>query len=100
MLADVEERHQQLLHIERMLVEVRDLFVQMSILIDSQQELVDRIEFQAQSATEYVGAGAVDLNSARDKKKKSFRVRSYEQQKNCFNLFHCRLKFTFLLLLS
>ncbi|XP_063922036.1 syntaxin-1A-like isoform X2 [Zophobas morio] len=76
-LADVEERHQQLLHIERMLVEVRDLFVQMSILIDSQQELVDRIEFQAQSATEYVGAGAVDLNSARDKKKKSFRTKIY-----------------------
>jgi t-SNARE complex subunit (syntaxin) len=35
-LASVEERHQQLLQIERMLTEVRDLFVQMSIIIDSQ----------------------------------------------------------------
>lgn len=35
-LADIEERHQQLLKIERMLVEVRDLFLQMAILVDAQ----------------------------------------------------------------
>ncbi|XP_044259973.1 syntaxin-1A-like isoform X1 [Tribolium madens] len=67
-LADVEERHQKLLQIERMLTEVRDLFIQMSILIDSQQELVDRIEYQAQSATDYIGA--VDLAAVRRSKRK------------------------------
>lgn len=35
-LADIEERHQQLLKIERMLEEVRDLFLQMAILVDAQ----------------------------------------------------------------
>lgn len=35
-LADIEERHQQLLKIERMLVEVRDMFLQIGILVDAQ----------------------------------------------------------------
>jgi t-SNARE complex subunit (syntaxin) len=69
----VEERHQQLLQIERMLTEVRDLFVQMSIIIDSQQELVDRIEYQAQSATNYIGA--VDLGAVRRSKRKYLKVK-------------------------
>jgi syntaxin 1B/2/3 len=72
-LASVEERHQQLLQIERMLTEVRDLFVQMSIIIDSQQELVDRIEYQAQSATNYIGA--VDLGAVRRSKRKYLKVK-------------------------
>jgi t-SNARE complex subunit (syntaxin) len=72
-LASVEERHQQLLQIERMLTEVRDLFVQMSIIIDSQQELVDRIEYQAQSATNYIGA--VDLGAVRRSKRKYLKTK-------------------------
>ncbi|XP_008197745.1 syntaxin-1A isoform X2 [Tribolium castaneum] len=67
-LADVEERHQTLLQIERLLIEVRDLFVEMSILIDSQQELIDRIDYQAQSATDHIGA--VDLAAVRRSKRK------------------------------
>uniref|UniRef100_A0A6P7H6F1 Syntaxin-1A-like n=1 Tax=Diabrotica virgifera virgifera TaxID=50390 RepID=A0A6P7H6F1_DIAVI len=35
-LADIEERHQQLLKIESMLLEVRDLFLQMAILVEAQ----------------------------------------------------------------
>ncbi|CAG9830845.1 unnamed protein product [Diabrotica balteata] len=53
-LADIEERHQQLLKIESMLLEVRDLFLQMAILVEAQQDLVDRVEYQAHLAQEYV----------------------------------------------
>ncbi|XP_049824015.1 syntaxin-1A isoform X2 [Aethina tumida] len=37
MLQDIEERHEHLLKIERTLVEVRDMFIQISILVDSQK---------------------------------------------------------------
>ncbi|RZC40811.1 syntaxin-1A-like, partial [Asbolus verrucosus] len=74
-LASVEERHQQLLQIERMLTEVRDMFVQMAILVDSQQELIDRIEYQTQTATDYIGA--VDLGAVRRSKKKYLKRKIY-----------------------
>ncbi|XP_072380337.1 syntaxin-1A-like isoform X2 [Diabrotica undecimpunctata] len=39
-LADIEERHQQLLKIESMLLEVRDLFLQMAILVEAQCKII------------------------------------------------------------
>ncbi|KAJ8917574.1 hypothetical protein NQ315_000057 [Exocentrus adspersus] len=76
-LADIEERHQQLLKIERMLVEVRDLFLQMAILVDAQQDLIDRVEYQAQAAQNYVGRVPKVLNSAKKKKMKSLKCKIY-----------------------
>ncbi|XP_060529315.1 syntaxin-1A-like [Cylas formicarius] len=67
-LQDLEERHQQLLKIERMLVDVRDLFIQMSILVDHQQGLVDRIEYQAQAAQDFVQQGRKEMAQAEKKK--------------------------------
>ncbi|XP_050502050.1 syntaxin-1A-like [Diabrotica virgifera virgifera] len=63
-LADIEERHQQLLKIESMLLEVRDLFLQMAILVEAQQDLVDRVEYQAHLAKEYVGKTPKILQNA------------------------------------
>ncbi|KAJ8933367.1 hypothetical protein NQ314_014082 [Rhamnusium bicolor] len=76
-LADIEERHQQLLKIERMLVEVRDLFLQMAILVDAQQDLVDRVEYQAQAAQNYVGRVPKVLQSAGKKKMKNLKCKIY-----------------------
>lgn len=69
-LQDIEERHQQLLKIERMLEEVRDMFLQMAILIDNQQELIDRVEYQAELAQNFVGRGREDLKKGEKKRKK------------------------------
>lgn len=68
MLADIEDRHVQLLKIEQMLTDVRDLFVEMAILVENQQELLNRVEYQAQQAQEYVGK--VDMGKIRKLKKK------------------------------
>ncbi|KAJ8950421.1 hypothetical protein NQ318_003697 [Aromia moschata] len=73
-LADLEDRHQQLLKIERMLVEVRDLFLQMAILVDAQQDLIDRVEYQAQAAQNYVGRVPKVLKNAKRKKIKALKV--------------------------
>ncbi|XP_018561930.1 syntaxin [Anoplophora glabripennis] len=76
-LADIEERHQQLLKIERMLVEVRDLFLQMAILVDTQQDLIDRVEYQAQAAQNYVGRVPKVLSNAKKKRIKSLKCKIY-----------------------
>nr|CAH7738033.1 unnamed protein product [Callosobruchus chinensis] len=76
-LRDIEERHQQLLKIERMLVEVRDLFLQMAILVDTQQELIDRVEYQAQAARDFVAKTPKILQEAEKKKKKYLKCQIY-----------------------
>ncbi|CAG9864837.1 unnamed protein product [Phyllotreta striolata] len=69
-LADIQERHEQLIKIERMLVEVRDMFLQMAILVDGQQDIIDRVEYQAGLARDYIGKAPGILSSAAKKKRK------------------------------
>lgn len=69
-LQDIEERHQQLLKIETMLEEVRDMFLHMAILIDNQQELIDRVEYQAEMAQNFVERGRDDLKKGEKSRKK------------------------------
>ncbi|KAG5886303.1 hypothetical protein JTB14_003459 [Gonioctena quinquepunctata] len=76
-LADIEERHQQLLKIEQMLIEVRDLFLQMAILVDTQQDLIDRVEYQAQLAKEFVAKTPKILRDAERKKIKNLKCKIY-----------------------
>lgn len=73
-LHDLEDRQLQLQKIERMLTEVRNLFLQMSILIDDQQEVIDRVEYQAGLAHEFVGRGRADLKKGRDKRRRYIKV--------------------------
>ncbi|CAH2007094.1 unnamed protein product [Acanthoscelides obtectus] len=76
-LRDIEERHQQLLKIERMLMEIRDLFLQMAILVDTQQELIDRVEYQAQAARDFVAKTPKILQDASKKKRNYLKCKIY-----------------------
>uniref|UniRef100_A0A1Y1MB27 t-SNARE coiled-coil homology domain-containing protein n=1 Tax=Photinus pyralis TaxID=7054 RepID=A0A1Y1MB27_PHOPY len=69
-LHDIEERHEELLKIEKNLEEVMGLFVTIATLVDQQQELVDRVEFHASSATDYVEQGTHQLEKTIRSKKK------------------------------
>ncbi|KAB0794425.1 hypothetical protein PPYR_11264 [Photinus pyralis] len=69
-LHDIEERHEELLKIEKNLEEVMGLFVTIATLVDQQQELVDRVEFHASSATDYVEQGTHQLKKTIRSKKK------------------------------
>ncbi|XP_066247731.1 syntaxin-1A-like [Euwallacea similis] len=74
-LQDIEDRHQQLLKIETMLVDVRDLFLQMAIIIDEQQELIDRVEYQAEMAQNFIGRGREDLKSGQKRRMKHLKLK-------------------------
>ncbi|XP_050308174.1 syntaxin-1A-like [Anthonomus grandis grandis] len=69
-LQDLEDRHQQLLKIERMLENLRSMFLQMFILIEEQQDLIDRVEYQADMAKEFIGKGKKDLRKSEKNKRK------------------------------
>ena len=44
MMADIEQRHADILKLEQSIIELHDLFIEMSILVEVQGEHVDRIE--------------------------------------------------------
>ncbi|KAF7286369.1 syntaxin-like isoform X2 [Rhynchophorus ferrugineus] len=69
-LQDIEERHQQLMKIETMLGEIRDLFLHMAILVDTQQELIDRVEYQAGMAQNFVEKSRNDLKKGEKRRKR------------------------------
>ncbi|XP_045474582.1 syntaxin-1A-like isoform X2 [Harmonia axyridis] len=71
LLSEAEELNEQLLKIEHLITEVKDLFVQMSILVEEQQELIDVVEYQTQKAVEYVYQTPNILREAEKKKHES-----------------------------
>ncbi|XP_017780051.1 PREDICTED: syntaxin-1A homolog [Nicrophorus vespilloides] len=69
-LIDIEARHKELLTIESHLMEVKTLFMKMAVLVAEQQENINRIQYHAENANEYLGQTVKDLESARRRKKK------------------------------
>lgn len=74
-LRDAEERRDELLRVERAIVEVRDLFVQMGNLVAAQQNQVDTVEFYALQATEHVDGGQQQLLKGSVTRKRAHQVR-------------------------
>ncbi|OWA51642.1 Syntaxin-1A [Hypsibius exemplaris] len=63
-LADVEARHQDILKLETNIRELRDMFVDMALLVEAQGEMVDRIEYNVVNATEFVAQAKVQTGQA------------------------------------
>ena len=66
-LAEVNDRHHIILEIEKSLVEVHDLFIQMANMVESQGEMIDIIERNVVRAKEAAKSGQSQLNEARMK---------------------------------
>uniref|UniRef100_A0A1B6C5A0 t-SNARE coiled-coil homology domain-containing protein n=2 Tax=Clastoptera arizonana TaxID=38151 RepID=A0A1B6C5A0_9HEMI len=74
-LEDVQFRHEQLLKLEKSITELRDLFVEMAILVEQQGDLINSIERHVEEAGEHVETAKVQTKKAikykdRAKKKK------------------------------
>ncbi|XP_069950484.1 syntaxin-1A-like isoform X4 [Cherax quadricarinatus] len=63
-LADIEARHADIVKLETSIRELHDLFMEMAILVESQGEMVDRIENHVQEAQEYVETAKVQTKAA------------------------------------
>ncbi|BES95694.1 SYNtaxin [Nesidiocoris tenuis] len=70
-LEDVQIRHQELLNLEQSIVGLRDMFLEMAILVEQQGDLINRIENHVQLTVEHVEMGVVETKKAFKYKKKA-----------------------------
>ncbi|KAK3920510.1 Syntaxin-1B [Frankliniella fusca] len=56
-LEDVTARHQEIIKLERSIRDLRDMFVEMSLLVERQGDMINNIERQVQQTRDHVEAG-------------------------------------------
>ncbi|CAL9773832.1 unnamed protein product [Musa acuminata subsp. burmannicoides] len=70
-LAEIHERHNTVKDLERKLLELQQIFVDIAVLVDAQGEILDNIESQVSSAVDHVQSGTVALQKAKKLQKNS-----------------------------
>lgn len=72
-LADIEARHRDIIKLEDSIRELHDMFVDMAMLVESQGEMIDRIEFNVEKSVEYVDTAVADTKKALEYQSKARR---------------------------
>lgn len=72
-LADIEARHADIIKLESSIRELHDMFMDMAMLVESQGEMIDRIEFHVSGALEYVEEAVKDTKKAMEYQRKARR---------------------------
>jgi len=67
----IENRHRDIIRLEQSIKELHQLFLEMSILVEGQGELIDQIEFNVMSSVAYIKGGVKSLQDANKYQKKS-----------------------------
>ncbi|XP_067935030.1 syntaxin-like isoform X2 [Watersipora subatra] len=75
-LADIEARHQDIMKLETSIRELHDMFMDMAMLVESQGEMIDRVEFNVNQSVEYVKTATEDT-------KKALKYQSAARRKKC-----------------
>mmetsp|Transcript_21125 Transcript_21125/g.50171 ORF Transcript_21125/g.50171 Transcript_21125/m.50171 type:complete len:366 (+) Transcript_21125:162-1259(+) len=70
-LADIQDKHKDILRLEQSIVELHQLFVDMSVLVQQQGEMLDDIQYTVQQAHAYVDKGVQQLEKAKESQKKA-----------------------------
>eukprot|EP00850_Spirogloea_muscicola_P004765 SM000021S06398 [mRNA] locus=s21:20474:24403:+ [translate_table: standard] len=64
-VAEIQERHDAVKDMERKLLELHQIFMDMAVLVEAQGELLDNIENQVSKSVDHVQAGTVQLHKAK-----------------------------------
>merc|ERR1712241_437249 len=78
-LADIEARHADIIKLETSIKELHDMFMDMAMLVESQGEMIDRIEYHVEHAVDYVQTATQDT-------KKALKYQSKARRKKLFML--------------
>ncbi|KAA8516869.1 hypothetical protein F0562_017313 [Nyssa sinensis] len=70
-LAEIQERHDAVREVERKLLELQQIFLDMAVLVDAQGDMLDNIESQVSSAVDHVHSGNKALQKAKSLQKNS-----------------------------
>ncbi|KAG1656036.1 Syntaxin-1A [Nymphon striatum] len=63
-LADIEARHNDIIKLENSIRELHDMFMDMAMLVESQGEMIDRIEYNVEHAVDYIETAKQDTKKA------------------------------------
>uniref|UniRef100_A0A915Q4M3 t-SNARE coiled-coil homology domain-containing protein n=1 Tax=Setaria digitata TaxID=48799 RepID=A0A915Q4M3_9BILA len=74
-LADIEARHNDIMKLESSIRELHDMFMDMAMLVESQGEMVDRIEYNVEHAKEFVDRAVADTKKAVQYQSKARRLK-------------------------
>ncbi|KAJ0975646.1 hypothetical protein J5N97_017611 [Dioscorea zingiberensis] len=70
-LAEIQERHDAVREIEKKLIDLQQVFLDMAVLVEAQGDILDNIEAQVTNAGDHVQSGISALNIARKLQKNS-----------------------------
>eukprot|EP00835_Amoeboradix_gromovi_P004375 NODE_336_length_10675_cov_0.185136.p8 type:complete len:111 gc:universal NODE_336_length_10675_cov_0.185136:5193-4861(-) len=70
-LTDVQERHQDLMNIEKSLIEMHQLFLDLSLLVNQQGDMIARIDTNVNAAVDYTEKGVQEMDQALKQQKKN-----------------------------
>jgi t-SNARE complex subunit (syntaxin) len=70
-LEDVQEKHKDIQRLESSIQELHQLFVDLSVLVESQGELLDQIEYSVSQSLSYTKTGVQELEKANEYAAKS-----------------------------
>ncbi|KDD76209.1 hypothetical protein H632_c314p2 [Helicosporidium sp. ATCC 50920] len=68
-LAEIRERRDAVLELERSLLDLHQIFLDMAVLVEAQGEMLDNIEAQVARSVEFVQAGTTHLIAAKEHQK-------------------------------
>ncbi|GLH01666.1 Uncharacterized protein GBIM_07754 [Gryllus bimaculatus] len=88
-LADIEARHADIVKLENSIRELHDMFMDMAVLVESQGEMIDRIEYNVEHAVDYVETATQDT-----KKALKYQSKARRGGKNCVFLQDLIIKIT------
>ncbi|XP_068677811.1 syntaxin-1A-like isoform X2 [Montipora foliosa] len=63
-LGDIEARHQDIINLEKSIQELHEMFLDMAMLVESQGEMIDRIEYNVEQAVDFVQSAKSDTKKA------------------------------------
>ncbi|XP_066508184.1 syntaxin-1A isoform X1 [Hoplias malabaricus] len=71
---EIETRHNEIIKLENSIRELHDMFMDMAMLVESQGEMIDRIEYNVEHAVDYVERAVSDTKKAVKYQSKARRV--------------------------
>lgn len=63
-LADIEARHADIMKLENSIKELHDMFMDMAMLVESQGEMIDRIEYNVEQSVDFIETAKQDTKRA------------------------------------
>ncbi|XP_027062563.1 syntaxin-132-like isoform X1 [Coffea arabica] len=70
-LEEIQERHDAVKEIERKLLDLHQIYLDMAVLVEAQGDMLDNIETQVSTAVDHVQSGTTALQNAKKLQKKS-----------------------------